>query len=324
MRKIQAKKPNKVILVTGGMGFIGSTYINICVPRYPEYLFINIDSLTKVANKKNITVSKYPNYLFIKADIRNEKKLESIFKKYHPTDIIHFAAESHVDLSIKNPHLFVETNILGTHNLLNLSKKYSLNRFYQISTDEVYGSLEKNDPAFTEETLLAPNSPYSSSKAAAEFLARSYNKTYGLDVVISRCSNNYGPNQDSTKLIPRFIGLLLKDKKVPVYGKGENIRDWLYVDDHIEAIDLIFHKGKSGEIYNIGGNEEKTNIEITQTLLKLLGKNTNLIEYVTDRLGHDFRDAIDSSKIKKELGWQPKLSFKEGIEKTVDFYRKLL
>jgi dTDP-glucose 4,6-dehydratase len=323
--KKQKNKWGKVILVTGGMGFIGSNYLNTCVPRYPQYLFINLDALTYAANKRNVSVSKSPNYLFVKGDIRNARKLERIFKKYQPTDIINFAAESHVDLSIKNPHIFVETNVLGTHNLLHLAKKHALRRFYQISTDEVYGSLGKTDASFTETTTLAPNSPYSASKAAADLLVRSYGKTFGLDVVVSRCSNNYGPNQDTTKLIPRFISLLLQDKKVPLYSKGENIRDWLYVGDHVEAIDLIFHKGKSGEVYNIGGSEgsEKTNMEITETLLKLLKKDKAYIEFVADRPGHDFRYSIDSSKLRGELGWVAQTSFEEGIKKTIEHYQGL-
>ncbi|MFA6295378.1 MAG: dTDP-glucose 4,6-dehydratase [Candidatus Paceibacterota bacterium] len=315
----------KTIIITGGLGFIGSNYLNKYVLKYPEYLFINIDCITYAANIANIKISKTKNYKFEKVDIRDLPSLENIFKKYKPTDIIHFAAESHVDLSIANPSIFVETNIIGTHNLLLLAKKYSLNRFYQVSTDEVYGSLGKKDKPFTTSSLLAPNSPYSASKASADMLVRSYNKTFGLNVVISRCSNNFGPNQDKTKLIPKFISLLLQNKKVPLYAKGENIRDWIYVEDHIDAIDLIFHKGKSGGVYNIGGNAEMTNMEIVKKLLAQTGhgKNLNdgsLIEYVSDRPGHDFRYAIDTSEIKKELGWKPKYSFEAGLKKTVDYY----
>ncbi len=312
------------IFVTGGAGFIGSTYLNICVRRYPEYHFVNIDALTYAANLKNITILKEPNYSFEKADIRDSKKLEALFKKYKPTDVIHFAAESHVDLSIKNPHVFVETNINGTHNLLHLAHVYKINRFHQISTDEVYGSLGPKDPSFTEKTTLAPNSPYSAAKAAADLLVRAYVKTYGINAVVTRCSNNFGPGQDKTKLIPRFISLLMANKKVPLYSKGENVRDWLYVEDHIEAIDVVFHKGIKGEVYNVGGfNSEKTNLEITNILLKAFKKDASLIEFVADRAGHDFRYSIDSSKIEKELGWMPKVSFEDGIAQTIDFYKNL-
>lgn len=307
------------------MGFIGSNYLNIVVPRYPSYLFINLDALTYAANKKNVEIDHLPNYIFVKTDIRDQKQLEKIFKKYKPTHVINFAAESHVDISIKNPHIFVETNIGGTHNLLKLSKEHGVKRYHQISTDEVYGSLDHDGVPFTETTNLAPNSPYSASKAAADLLVRSYHKTFGMDVIITRCSNNFGPRQDHSKLIPRFITLLLQGKKVPLYSKGEHIRDWLYVIDHVEAIDLVFHKGKAGEIYNIGGSgeSEKTNMEITETLLNLLGKDKNHIEFVTDRPGHDFRYSIDTSKIRKELGWKAKFSFKDAIKKTIDFYKTL-
>lgn len=314
------KECRKKIVVTGGLGFIGSNFLNKFVIKYPEYLFINIDCITYAANKNNIFVSKKPNYVFEKVDIRELKSLEKIFKRYKPTDTIHFAAESHVDISIENPAIFVETNIIGTHNLLILAKKYSLNRHYQVSTDEVYGSLGKHDKPFTTSSLLAPNSPYSASKTSGDLLVRSYNKTFGLNTVISRCSNNYGPNQDKTKLIPKFISLLLDNKKVPIYAKGENIRDWIYVEDHIDAIDMIFHKGKSGNIYNIGGNYELSNIEIAKKLISITKKNESYIEYVLDRPGHDFRYAIDNSEIYKELGWKPKYSFEEGILKTLKFF----
>jgi dTDP-glucose 4,6-dehydratase len=321
MRKGSSSTYAKIILITGGAGFIGSNYLNICVKKYPKYLFVNIDCLTYAANLKNILVNKSANYQFEKADICNKKTLESIFRKYHPTDIIHFAAESHVDLSIKNPHRFVETNIVGTHNLLTLSKQYGLNRFYQISTDEVYGALGATDPAFTEHTALAPNSPYSASKASADMLVRAYHETFGLNTVISRCSNNYGPRQDRTKLIPKSIYNLLSNKKIPLYGKGQNIRDWLYVDDHVEAIDTIFHKGISGEIYNVGGEREILNYDLVVVLIKKLKKSLTSIEYVPDRLGHDFRYAINCEKLQM-LGWTPKVSFEKGIEKTISFYRE--
>lgn len=315
---------DKTILVTGGAGFIGSNYLNVLVPRYPQYRFLNIDCLTYAGSLGNIHVAREPNYIFIKADIRERENLEKIFTEYKPDHVIHFAAESHVDLSITNPHLFVETNVGGTHNLLYISKKYGLKRFHQISTDEVYGSLRKDDTSFNERTPLDPRNPYSASKAAAEFMALSYHKTFGLDVVITRSSNNFGPHQDMTKLIPLFISKLLKKEKVPLYGKGENIRDWLFVEDNVEAIDLVFHKGRTGEIYNIGGGNELRNIDIARKLLVLAGLGEDNIEFVTDRPGHDFRYSLDSSKIKNELGWKPKTSFDDGIEKTFVFYQKAM
>lgn len=314
--------PEKTFLVTGGAGFIGSNYLNKFVPKYPEFLFVNADALTYAGDLKNVHVFKAPNYVFEKIDIRALDQLEKVFKKYTPTGIIHFAAESHVDFSISNPSLFVETNVNGTHNLLLLAKKYGVERFLQVSTDEVYGTLEAGDQPFTETTLLAPNSPYSASKAAAEFLARSYHKTFGLDIVITRCSNNYGPNQDKTKLIPLFITKLLVGEEVPLYGKGKNIRDWLHVEDHVDALDLVFHKGASGEIYNIGGNCEIENIEIAKKLIALAGRDESAIKRVPDRLGHDFRYAIDCSKIRRELGWSPKKTFEEGLRGTFEFYKK--
>jgi len=314
-------KYKRIILVTGGAGSIGSNFLNRFVPKYKNYFFINLDALTYAANLNNVKVNKYENYQFEKVDIRNIKKLEKIFIKYHPTDIIHFAAEVHVDFSIINPLIFVETNINGTHNLLFLAKKYLINRFHQISTDEVYGQLKSKKGKFKEGDSLNPSSPYSASKAAADLLVNAYHKTFGLDVVITRSSNNYGPNQDDTKLIPKFIINLLNNKKVPLYGRGSNIRDWIYIEDNVEAIDLVFHKGKSGEIYNIGGQGEKTNLEVTKILLKLLHKNESYIKYVPDRPGHDFRYALDISKINKELGWKPKHNFKAGINKTIEFYK---
>ena len=306
----------KKIIVTGGFGFIGSNFLNKFVLKYPEYLFINIDCVTYAADKKKVIVSRKPNYAFEKTDIRDLKSLEKVFKKYKPTDTIHFAAESHVDISIENPAIFVETNIIGTHNLLMLAKKYSLNRYYQVSTDEVYGSLKKGDKPFTTNSPLAPNSPYSASKASADMLVRAYFKTFGINTVISRCSNNYGPNQDKSKLIPKFIYLLLSNKKVPLYAKGENIRDWIYVEDHIDAIDMIFHEGKPGSIYNIGGNCELSNMEIVKKLIAMAKKDESYIEYVSDRPGHDFRYAIDNSEIRKELGWKPRYIFEKGLMKT--------
>ncbi len=312
----------KTIFITGGAGFIGSNYLNSFVIKYRDYFFINIDALTYAGNLKNIKVVGEKNYFFEKCDIRDLLGLEVLFKKYKPTDIIHFAAESHVDFSIENPSLFVETNINGTHNLLFLAKKYDIRRFHQISTDEVYGSLNTSDKSFTRSSAILPNSPYSASKAAADLLVRSYNKTFGLDVVITRCSNNYGPNQDSSKLIPKTILNLLSGKKVPVYGRGQNIRDWIYVQDHIEAIDLVFHKGSYGMVYNIGGDCEINNLDLVGRIIKLMSKEMSSIDFVSDRAGHDFRYAIDSSEIFLELGWKPKVAFEEGIKKTIEYYEK--
>ncbi len=315
-------KFKKTIFVTGGAGFIGSNYLNMFVPKRPNELFVNIDVLTYAANPENLsTVAKLPNYAFEKIDIRDEKALEKVFKKYKPDGVIHFAAESHVDHSINGPQIFIETNVRGTHNLLSLARAHGVKRFHQVSTDEVYGSLGPKDPAFSEMTPLAPNNPYSASKASADLIVRSYNKTFGLNTTITRCSNNYGPYQDVTKLIPLFLKKLLAGEHVPLYGKGDNIRDWLYVDDHVRAIDLIFTKGKAGEVYNIGGNEEIRNIDVVKRLLKITNRDESFIDHVTDRLGHDFRYAIDASKIERELGWKPKVNFEQGMKKTLDFYK---
>lgn len=313
----------KTILVTGGLGFIGSNYLNKFVPKYPEYTFINVDCITYAGHPDNVTVSKSPNYHFERVDIRDSEGLEKVFAKYNPTDIIHFAAESHVDISITNPKIFIETNINGTHNLLLLAMKYKIDRYHQVSTDEVYGALSKDDEPFNLQSPIAPNSPYSASKASADLLVRSYHKTFGLKTTITRCSNNYGPNQDKTKLIPKAIINLLENKKIPVYGRGENVRDWIYVEDHIDAIDLVFHKGITGNIYNVGGKTEVKNIDIVKKLIKMTGRNESSIEFVEDRKGHDFRYAIDNTEIEKELGWMPKISLGEGLEKTVNFYKTL-
>lgn len=318
---MRSKKYKRIILVTGGAGFIGSNYLNKFVPYYQDYFFVNVDILTYAGSLDNLKISHLKNYAFEKVDIRDLKSLEKVFIKYRPTDIINFAAETHVDFSIKNPSLFVETNVNGTVNLLILAKKYQINRFHQISTDEVYGSIEKGK--FKETDPLLPNNPYAASKASADLFVRSFYKTFGLNVVITRSSNNFGPNQDPSKLIPKFITNLLNHQKVPLYAKGENIRDWLYVEDNIDAIDLVFHQGKAGEIYNIGANQEKSNLEITHILLRLLGKDDSFIEYVADRPGHDFRYALDTTKIQIELGWQPKYKFEEAIRKTVEFYKNL-
>lgn len=321
---MKRKTPKRTLLVTGGAGFIGSNYLNKYVPLHPEYLFVNVDSLTTISNLKNVTVSGALNYHFHKVDIRNLPKLEKVFVSYRPYGIIHFAAESHVDVSIENPALFIETNVIGTHNLLMLARKYGIKRFHQISTDEVYGSLGTKDPPFTAHSPIAPNSPYSASKAAADQLVRAYNRTYGLNTVVSRCSNNYGPHQDLSKVIPKFITNLLHGKKVPLYASGENVRDWLYVEDHVDAIDLLFHKGESGRIYNIGGGEEISNIKLTRRLLTLTGRDKRFIQKVADRPGHDFRYAIDHTELFDELGWQPKYSFTEGMQKTLDFFKQRL
>jgi len=316
------KKHNERILVTGGAGFIGSNYLNAFVPRRSETLFVNVDCLTYAGNLKNIAVAEASNYRFYKVDIRDCDALEKVFAEHAPTGVIHFAAESHVDISIENPSIFVETNIVGTHNLLAVSRAHGLKRFHQISTDEVYGSLGKDAPPFTTHSPIAPNSPYSASKAAADLLVHSYHRTFGLDTVISRSSNNYGPNQDSSKIIPKFIANLLAGEKVSLYAKGENIRDWLYVEDHVEAIDLIFRKGTSGAVYNIGGGEELSNIELTRQLLALTGRDESFIQEVADRPGHDFRYASDSGELFRELEWKPRHSFADGIRTTFEWYRE--
>lgn len=311
----------QTIIVTGGLGFIGSNYLNKFVPLYPDRLFINIDAETYAANHDNLTIESAPNYKFIKVDIRDLAGLRTAFEQYRPGVVLNFAAETHVDKSITGPTLFIETNILGTHNLLALSSEFKSSRFHQVSTDEVYGSLGPDDSAFTTGSPLLPNSPYSASKAAADLLVRSYLKTFGLSATISRCSNNYGPNQDQTKLIPKFISLLLAGAKVPLYARGENVRDWIFVEDHIDAIDLILQKGEIGKTYNIGGDCELKNIEIVKKLLALTGRDDSYIEFIADRPGHDFRYAIDNTEIEKELGWKPKYNFATGLTKTFEFYR---
>jgi dTDP-glucose 4,6-dehydratase len=314
----------RTLFVTGGAGFIGSNYLNKYVPRYPKYRFVNIDALTYAAKKTNINVASLANYVFEKADIRDAEKLEKLFVQYCPTGIIHFAAESHVDMSIKDPNIFIETNIIGTNNLLSLAKKYGVGRFHHISTDEVYGALKDKKGIFTEKSTIAPRNPYSASKAGADVMVMAYHETFGMDTIITRSSNNYGPNQDTTKLIPSFITKLLKGEQVPLYGNGENIRDWLYVEDNIDAIDLVFHKGKSGNVYNIGGNCELANITVVNKLLKLTGRGASSIRYVEDRLGHDFRYALSSEKLTKAFGWKPKVNFEKGIKQTFFFYKDIL
>jgi len=309
------------LLVTGGAGFIGSNFIHYIADKYPDYKIVNLDILTYAANLKNLeSLESNKNYSFVKGDILDYKLVDNLVIDNQIDIIVHFAAESHVDRSISGPDPFLTTNILGTHNLLKVALAHKL-RFHHVSTDEVFGSLEEGDEKFNENTAYDPRSPYSASKASSDHIVRAYYHTYGLEVSISNCSNNYGPYQHTEKLIPLFINNLLKNKKVPLYGEGKNIRDWLYVEDHCRAIDLIIHRGKIGETYLIGGDAEKRNIEIAELLLDKLGYDKSMIEYVEDRLGHDFRYAIDFSKIKNELGWQPTVSFEEGIDKTIDWYK---
>lgn len=306
------------LLVTGGAGFIGSCFIRHELKKHPDYKIINLDALTYCGNIENLKdIENNPNYTFIHGNICDKNLVRDIIKEVDC--VINFAAESHVDNSIKTPEIFIETNVQGTLNLLQASKELGIKRFLQISTDEVYGTLGK-DGYFYETTPLAPNSPYSASKASADLLVRAYKETFGLPVLNTRCSNNYGPYQYPEKLIPFFISKLLKGEKVPVYGDGLNVRDWLYVYDHCEAIDIVLHKGKIGEIYNIGGHNEKTNLEITRLILDAMGKDENYIEYVTDRPGHDRRYAISNDKITEQLGWQPSITFEEGIKLTINWY----
>lgn len=309
----------KSILVTGGAGFIGSNFTRYMLNKYNNYKIINLDALTyagKLENLKDIEDNK--NYKFVRGNIIDRELVYDIVSK-NVEYIINFAAESHVDRSIENPDIFVETNVMGTQVLLDAALKYNIKKFIQISTDEVYGSLG-GVGYFTEKTKLAPNSPYSASKASADLLVRSYYKTFGLPVNITRCSNNYGPYQFPEKLIPLMIANAYNNKELPIYGDGLNIRDWIHVNDHCSAIDKVLHKGKAGEVYNVGGNNEKKNIEIVKLILDRLEKPKSLIHYVKDRKGHDRRYAIDSAKIQKELGWKPKYTFEEGIKETIDWY----
>lgn len=308
------------ILVTGGAGFIGNCFVRHILNKYPDYKVINLDSLTYAGNLDNLKdVEKNPNYTFVHGNICDKKLVHELMSQVDCC--VNFAAESHVDRSITGPEIFIETNVQGTLNLLQNAKEFKIQRYLQVSTDEVYGSLGKTG-YFTEETPITPNSPYSASKASADLLVRAYFETYKMPVLTTRCSNNYGPFQYPEKLIPLFISNLLNSEQVPVYGDGMNIRDWLYVYDHCDAIDTVLHKGKVGDVYNIGGNNEKANIEITKLLVSELGKNETSIKYVEDRLGHDRRYAIDSSKIQNELGWTPSVTFEEGIKLTIDWYLK--
>lgn len=308
----------KRLLVTGGAGFIGSNFILYIMDKYPEYKITNLDALTYCANLNNLkTVEDNPNYEFIKGDITDDNLINKVVANMDY--IINFAAESHVDRSIEDPQIFIKSNVLGTQVLLDAAKENNIEKYIQISTDEVYGSLGKTG-FFTEETPLTPNSPYSASKAGADLIVRAYYKTFDLPINITRCSNNYGRFQFPEKLIPLMISNALENKKLPIYGDGKNIRDWLHVLDHCRAIDLVLHKGKIGEVYNIGGNNEIQNIDLVKLILKTLNKDESLINFVEDRLGHDRRYAIDSSKIQKELGWKPKYSFNEGIKETINWY----
>ena len=328
------KESAKNILITGGAGFIGNHAVRLFVNKYPDNRIICLDKLTYAGNLANLKdVENAPNYSFVKADICDFEQMLRIFSIYEITDVIHLAAESHVDRSIKDPFTFAMTNVMGTLSLLQAAKEhwkedYASHRFYHISTDEVYGALEFDGSMFTETTAYDPHSPYSASKASSDHFVRAFHDTYGMNVVISNCSNNYGPYQFPEKLIPLFINNIRHGKPLPVYGNGENVRDWLYVVDHARAIDVIFHQGKTGDTYNIGGFNEWTNIDLIKVMIKTVdkllgnpeGHSLGLITYVTDRAGHDLRYAIDSTKLKNELGWEPSLQFEEGIEKTVKWY----
>jgi dTDP-glucose 4,6-dehydratase len=331
---IKAYSP-QTILITGGAGFIGSHVVRKFVRRYPEKKIINLDLLTYAGNLENLwDIEQASNYTFIKGDIADQRLVQSVFEQYHPDGVINLAAESHVDRSLDNPSAFAQTNILGTLSLLQAARAFwgnssPNNRFYQISTDEVYGSAE-DGLLFTEHSPIDPRSPYSASKASADHFVKVYYNSFNLPVLISRCSNNYGPNHFPEKLIPLMIHNIIQKKSLPVYGKGENIRDWLFVEDHASAIDVIFHGASPGSVYNIGGNNEWKNIELVKYLCRLMdsklgrhaGESESLISYVTDRPGHDLRYAIDSSKLQSDLGWKPSVTFEQGLEKTVDWYLK--
>ena len=313
---------SKNILVTGAAGFIGANFAEFFVNKHPEYNVIVLDKLTYAGNMDNLK-KVMDKITFIQGDICDFEFIKDLFEKYSIDGVIHFAAESHVDNSIKNPFIFTQTNVIGTHTLLEVAKQVwgeeSSNKFVHISTDEVYGTLGE-EGYFTETTPINPNSPYSASKASSDLIARAYYETFKMNVTITNCSNNYGPYQHNEKLIPHMIKLALNNEPLPVYGTGKNIRDWLYVEDHCEAIDLVFHNGRAGQRYNIGGHNEKRNIEIVKLILKQLNKSEDLIEFVEDRKGHDYRYAIDPTKIKNELGWEPKTKFEDGIVKTIDWY----
>ena len=311
------------ILVTGGAGFIGSNFIFYMLDRHPDYRIVCLDKLTYAGNLSTLApVMEKENFRFAKADICDREAVYGLFEEEHPDVVVNFAAESHVDRSIENPTIFLETNIIGTSVLMDACRKYGIERYHQVSTDEVYGDLplDRPDLFFTEETPIHTSSPYSSSKASADLLTHAYHRTYGLPITISRCSNNYGPYQFPEKLIPLMIANCLGDKPLPVYGQGLNVRDWLYVEDHCKAIDLVLHRGREGEVYNIGGHNEMRNIDIVKLICRELGKPESLITYVTDRKGHDMRYAIDPAKIHRELGWLPETKFEDGIKKTIRWY----
>ena len=311
------------ILVTGGAGFIGCNFIYYMLNKYPDYEIVCLDALTYAGNLKSLSGAvANPKFKFVKGSISDKDFVDRLFKNESFDIVVNFAAESHVDRSIENPFIFLETNVMGTACLLEASKKYGVKRYHQVSTDEVYGDLplDRPDLFFTEDMKLITSSPYSASKASADLLTLAYHRTYGLPVTISRCSNNYGPYQFPEKLIPLMIVRALEDKNLPVYGKGVNVRDWLYVEDHCKAIDLIIHGGIPGEVYNVGGHNEKTNIEVVKTVLRYLSKPESLITYVKDRAGHDLRYAIDPSKITDALGWKPETEFDSGMKKTIEWY----
>lgn len=311
------------IIVTGGAGFIGSNFIYYQLANHPEDRIICLDALTYAGNLKTLDAAmKNEHFRFVKGDIANREAVFRLFEEEKPDIIVNFAAESHVDRSITNPELFVRTNVIGTQVLMDACRKYGISRYHQVSTDEVYGDLplDRPDLFFTEDTPVHTSSPYSASKAGADLMVLSYARTFNLPVSITRCSNNYGPYHFPEKLIPLMISRALANESLPVYGKGENIRDWLYVDDHCNAIDLVMRKGRTGEIYNVGGHNERTNLQVVETILKQLNKSTNLISYVTDRPGHDRRYAIDPTKIQNELGWMPRVAFDDGIRMTVKWY----
>lgn len=312
------------LIVTGGAGFIGSNFIFYMLRKHPEYRIVCIDMLTYAGNLSTLaSIMKNLNFRFVKLDICERKNVYKLFNEERPDIVVNFAAESHVDRSIENPEIFLQTNIIGTSVLMDACRKYGNIRFHQVSTDEVYGDLPlESDLLFTEDTPIHTSSPYSASKASADLLVMAYHRTYGLPVTISRCSNNYGPYQFPEKLIPLMIINALNDKHLPVYGIGLNVRDWLYVEDHCSAIDLIIHKGRIGEVYNVGGHNEMKNIDIVKLICKELGKSESLITYVEDRKGHDLRYAIDATKIYHELGWQPETKFVDGIRKTIRWYQE--
>ena len=311
------------IIVTGGAGFIGSNFVYLQLKEHPEDRIICLDKLTYAGNLSTLQEAmEHPNFRFVKADIADRAAVEQLFEQEHPDIVVNFAAESHVDRSIENPGIFLQTNIMGTQVLMDACRKYGIQRYHQVSTDEVYGDLplDRPDLFFTEDTPIHTSSPYSSSKAGADLLVLAYYRTFGLPVSITRCSNNYGPYQFPEKLIPLMISRALADEALPVYGKGENVRDWLYVEDHCKAIDLVMRKGRAGEVYNVGGHNERTNLEVVKTILKELGKPESLITFVTDRPGHDMRYAIDPTKIHSELGWLPETKFEDGIRQTIQWY----